>query len=282
MAILHVLLATFLVVTATACATPVDRARTALDEGDPERAAEILEELARTHPEEPGAWLALGRTRMSASQPAAAREAFERAAALVPTRPSPRILIGHTYELERRYDEAELAYEQAIAVAPAEARPERVLGVRLLRWGRARDAIPHLARATALDPASGATWNALAVAQFHAGDGGAALDTFARAIETRTELGLPFDRDLAIGLAALLVRGERWLEALEQYDSVLAHDGTFGPAHVGRALVLHELGRCAEAREAFERSVRASGDTLEARRRALEYERGPGASCVER
>jgi hypothetical protein len=46
--------------------------------------------------------------------------------------------------------------------------------------------------------------------------------------------------------------------------------------------VLHELGRCTEARDAFERSVQAAGDTLEARARALEYERGPGARCVER
>jgi tetratricopeptide (TPR) repeat protein len=264
------------------CVAPIDRARNALDEGEVELAVEILEGITREHASEPGAWLALGRARMAASRPVAAREAFERAAQLLPTRSAPRILVGHTYELERRYDEAELAYAQACAVAPTEARPERVLGVRLLRWGRAREAIVHLERAVMLDPASAATWNALAVAQFHAGDGGAALDTFARAAQTREASGLAPDRDLAIGQAALLVRSRRFEEALALYDQVVAREPRFAPAHVGRALVLHELGRCAEARAAFERSVEAAGDTLEARARALEYERGPGARCVER
>lgn len=265
-----------------ACASPLDRARMALDDGELDRAVEILEGIAAEHPEEPGAWLALGRARMAAARPVAAREAFERAAALLPRESGPRILVGHTYELERRYDEAELAYTQACEIAPDRARPERVLGVRLLRWGRANDAVPHLERAVALDPDSAATWNALAVAQFHAGDGSAALDTFARASAEREARGLGFDRDLAIGEAALLVRSQRWEEALARYEAVVAHEPRFAAAHVGRALVLHELGRCDEARAAFERSVEAAGDTLEARARVVDYERGAGLRCVER
>lgn len=280
-ALVHVVLA-WLCLVLPACPSGIERARIALDEGDTERAEEILEGIAAEHAEEPGAWLALGRARMAASRPVAAREAFERAAQLLPTRSAPRILVGHTYELERRYDEAELAYAQACAIAPTEARPERVLGVRLLRWGRSREAIVHLSRAVELDPESAATWNALAVAQFHAGDGAAALDTFARAAALREARGLPLDRDLAIGQAALLVRSARFEEALVLYDQVVARQPRFAAGHVGRGLVLHELGRCAEARVAFERSVEAAGDTLEARARALEYERGPGARCVER
>lgn len=270
------------VVQLAACASPIEQARIALDEGELDRAVEILEGITEENPREPGAWLALGRARMAASRPVAAREAFERAASLIPTRSGPRILVGHTYELERRYDEAELAYTQACAIEPTLARPERVLGVRLLRWGRAREAIAHLERAVALDPESAATWNALAVAQFHAGDGGAALDTFARASAERQARGLAFDRDLAIGEAALLVRSERFEEALARYDALVTHEPRFAAAHVGRALVLHELGRCEDARAAFERSVEAAGDTLEARARVLEYERGPGLRCIER
>ncbi|GAB4210459.1 MAG: hypothetical protein OHK0013_31090 [Sandaracinaceae bacterium] len=192
----------------------------------------------RAHPEEPGAWLALGRARMAARQPVAARAAFERAASLLPESPGPRILIGHTHELERHYDEARVAYEQAIAIAPTAPRPERVLGVRLLRWGLAAEAIPHLTRAVELDPRHAGSWNALAVAQFHAGDGSAALETFARARAT-----LPGDRDLAIGHAALLVRSRRLEEALGIYDGIVAASPRFAPAHVARGLLLHELGR---------------------------------------
>lgn len=264
----------------TGCATSsLDAARRALDDGDPERASVLLEDLVREHPEEPGAWLALGRARMAARRPVAAREAFERAAALAPSSPSPRILVGHTHELERHYDEAELAYEQACALAPTSARPERVLGVRLLRWGRARAAVPHLARAAELDPESAATWNALAVAQFHAGDGGAALDTFAQAIEDRATRGLPWSRDLVVGQAALLVRSARLEEALVAYDEIVAHDPTFAEAHVGRALVLHELGRCEEARRAMHRSADVAGHTARADARVATYDAGPAASC---
>jgi len=260
----------------------LEAARRALDEDDPERAAILLEELTREHPEEPGAWLALGRARMAARLPIAAREAFERAASLAPTSPGPRILVGHTHELERHYDEAELAYEQACALAPSSARAHRVLGVRLLRWGRAADAVSHLARAAELDPTSAATWNALAVAQFHAGDGAQALDTFARAVDDRARRGLPWDRDLAIGHAALLVRSSRLVEALAVYDEIVVHDRSFAEAHVGRALVLHELGRCAEAREAMRAAADTAGHTARADARLATYEAGPASTCVDR
>ena len=264
------------------CIPSIERARAALDEGEPERAVTLLEALAAEHTDEPGAWLALGRALMAAGRPAAARQSFERAAQLLPSRSAPRILIGHTYELERRYDEAQLAYEQACGSSPNEARPERVLGARLLRWGRAAEAVPHLARAVELDPSSASTWNALAVAQFHAGDGTAALETFARAAAAHESSGLEPDRDLALGRAALLVRFARYEEALALYDAVVAREPGFAPAHVGRALVLHELGRCEAARAALERSVRAAGDTPEARARLEEYRSGPGARCAPR
>lgn len=238
--------------------------------------------MAREHPEEPGAWLALGRAQMAADRPEAARASFEVAARLLPTRAAPRILVGHTFEMQRRYDEAELAYEQAARLEPTSARPERVLGARLLRWGRAREAVPHLARATSLDPDSARTWNALALAQLQSGDEALALETFTRALRERAERGLSLDRELAIGEAALLVRAGRLEEALARYDAIVRADPRFAPAQIGRGILLHELGRCEEALEAFRRSVDAAGDTLEARARALEYERGPARRCVRR
>lgn len=264
------------------CPTPLQRARVALEEGEIERAIEILEALSVEHPQEPGVWLSLGRAQMSASHPIAARAAFERAAQLLPDRAAPRILIGHTHELERHYDEAEIAYTQACSLEPGAPRPSRVLGLRLLRWGRAREALPHLERAAALAPDHAGTWNALALAQLHSGDGVAALATFERARADRVARGLPFDRGLAIGHAALFVRARRWEPALELYDAVIVHEPRYAPAHIGRGLMLHELGRCTEAREAFRRSVRAAGDTLEAQARALEYEEGPARRCVQR
>ncbi len=260
---------------AAGCAgPPMERARQALDEEDPARAATILEEVTRANPEEPGAWLALGRARMAAGQAISAREAFERAAALAPASPGPRILVGHTHELERHYDEARLAYEQACALAPSSARPERVLGIRLLRWGRAADAIPHLTRATELDPTSASTWNALAVAQFHAGDGTSALATFAQA-----RARFPEERDLALGHAALLVRTRELAAALAIYDAITEREPAFAAGHVGRALVLHELGRCDEALTAFRRGSEAADHAFAYEQRVIDYQNGPMQSC---
>lgn len=255
------------------CIGPMERARRALEEGDDARAIAIVEGVAREHPDEPGAWLSLGRARMETHDTAGAREAYEHAARLLPTRPGPRILIGHTYELDRDYDAARTAYESAVALAPTEARPERVLGVRLLRWGLAEDAVPHLERALALRP-DPQTWNALALARLHAGDAEGAEREWRRACRA-----FPEARSLALGLAAVLIQARRLDDALAVYDGVVAREPAFAPGHIGRALVLHELGRCVEARAALDRAVQVDPSASTTQRRA-EYLAGPAEACV--
>lgn len=261
----------------------LERARIALADDDPDTAAEWLAAVVRDHPEEPGAWLALGRALLAANRPREAREAFERAAALAPRSPRPRILIGHTHELERRYDEAELAYRQACEIAPNRARPARVLGARLLRWGRASEAIAPLTRAAELAPEHVPTWHALALAYFHANESEAALETFARARRFLERDGSSsYARELVVGEAALLVRTGRFEQALARYDEILANEPRFVAAIVGRALVLHELGRCAEAHTALRSAVEMRPGDASLRERLRAYEAGPAAHCAAR
>lgn len=236
--------------------------------GDFEAAARAFRQAAEAQPSDPRAWLALGRAEMAAERYAPAREALERAAALRPRAALPRVLIGHTWELSRRYDEALLAYRQAIESAPRSAYAHRVLGTRLLRWGRAEAAVAPLARAVELDPSHAETWNALGLARYHAEDRAGAERTFRQGMARHPE-----HTGLRLGLAALLVNAHRFEEALAIYDDVVRRAPGFAPAHVGRGILLHELGREDEAEAAFARAVTVARDRAGYQRRLDEYRR---------
>ncbi|MCB9591522.1 MAG: tetratricopeptide repeat protein [Sandaracinaceae bacterium] len=227
--------------------------RRAMVRGDFEGAARSFQAAADEHPDDPRAWLALARAEMAAERYPRAREALTRCATLRPHAALPRILIGHTWELQRHYDEALLAYRHAIEAAPRSAYAHRVMGTRLLRWGRAELSIGPLARAVDLDPTHAETWNALALARSAAGDAAGAEEAFRRGIEQR-----PDHPGLRLGLAALLVNDERYDAALAIYDAIVAERPTFAPAHVGRGILLHELGRPDEAEAAFVQAVRVA------------------------
>jgi tetratricopeptide (TPR) repeat protein len=244
-------LALALLLAAAGCAfSPMARGRSAMQMGEYEEAARHFREVAEANPGEPAPWMALGRAEMAAERFADARSAFEHVAAIRPHAATPRIMVGHTYELQRDYDGALEAYLSATEAAPESAHAHRVVGTRLLRWGRAEDAIPWLEQATQLAPDHDETWNALAMARYHAGDLEGAEREFRAAIERSPEtLGF------RLGLAALLINQERWADAIAVYDALLALQSDYAPAWVGRGILLHELGRQDEALASFERAV---------------------------
>jgi Flp pilus assembly protein TadD len=81
----------------------------------------------------------------------------------------------------------------------------------------------------------------------------------------------PEHTGLALGLAALLVNAHRFEEALEIYDGVVLRAPAFAPAHVGRAILLHELGREDDAEAAFARAAAVARDRRPYLRRLQEY-----------
>lgn len=242
--------------------------RRAMSRGDFEGAARAFAQATEADPEDPRAWLALGRAHMAAERYPRARDAFTRVAHLRRHAALPRVLIGHTWELQRRYDEALLAYRHAVEVAPESAYAHRVLGTRLVRWGRPEAAVEPLARSVALDPAHAETWNALGLARYHAEDRAGAERAFREGIARH-----PAHTGLRLGLAALLINAERFDEALAIYDAVVERVPTFAPAHVGRGILLHELGREEEAEDAFVRAVEVARRPARFRRRLEAYRR---------
>ena len=237
-----------------------------MDQGAYETAARHFREAAEANPEDPERWSELGRAEMYAERPVPARRAFERVAVLRPDDAGPRILIGMTWELERRYDEALLAYEQACQIDPDSPRGFTILGTRLLRWGETEAAVEPLARSVALDGGNAEAWNALGMARYQSGDESGAEEAFREGLARHSE-----HRGLYLGLAALLINARRHEEALAVYDAVVDRWERFAAAHVGRGILLHELGREGEAEAAFVRATRVARDPGPYLQRLNEY-----------
>ncbi len=140
------------------------------------------------------------------------------------------------------------------------------MGTRLLRWGEPEQAVEPLRRAVELGPAHAETWNALALALYHSGDLAGAERTFRRGMRQHPE-----HRGLYLGLAAILINAHRFADALRVYDAVCERWSDFAAAHVGRAILLHELGRRDEAEAAFERAVEVAPDPRPYQTRLDEY-----------
>lgn len=234
--------------------------------GDFEEGARFYREAANAAPTDAEAWLRLAKAELMAERPARAREAFERVAAIRPEDPRPVVEIGFTHELERAYDEALQSYERAVERAPTEAYPHRVMGTRLLRWGQAQAAVVPLERAVALDPEHLETWKALAIARHESGDVDGAREAYRGAIERHPE-----SVELLLGLAAAQVNARAFEDALETYGRVTDLRPRFAAAHVGRAILLHELGLEDEAEAAFEKAVDVADDPEPFRQRLADY-----------
>jgi tetratricopeptide (TPR) repeat protein len=118
----------------------------------------------------------------------------------------------------------------------------------------------------ALDEGHAETWNALGLALYHKGDARRAEAAFRDGLSRHAD-----HRSLYLGLAALLINSGRHGEALQIYDRVVSRWERFAPAHVGRGILLHELGRPDEAERAFERAVEVSRDRARYETRLAEY-----------
>ncbi|MCB9619526.1 MAG: tetratricopeptide repeat protein [Sandaracinus sp.] len=253
--------------------------RRAMAEGDFVRAAERFAQAAADAPDKGSRWLELARAELMADRPERARVAFARLAALRPRDPRPVVEIAFTHELQRDYDAALRAYGRAIEIAPESAYAHRVLGTRLLRWNQADAAVAPLERACELAPEHAETWKALGLARHQVGDLEGAEAAFRDGLRHR-----PGTRTLQLPLAALLINARRLEDALAIYDAVLENDPRFAPAHVGRGILLHELGRPDEAEAAFVRAMEVAEDPRPYHARLVAYRRlraTPGARSSE-
>ena len=133
--------------------------------------------------------------------------------------PAPRIaaLLEEAREAERvrRHDRARALYEQAVREAPdrtSEGAALRELASALLFWGEVEAAGQALERLVVVAPDEVSGWHDLGIVRARRGDPAGAERALRRAAAMA-----PADPRPRIALAALLVTGRRWDEALAEY-----------------------------------------------------------------
>ena len=165
-----------------------------------------------------------------------ARELAERAIALNDTLVDAYGLLGQIYLWKKEHDLARAQAERAVALAPSDADGYETLA-EILNWsGRADESIRLIRDAMRLNP------------------------------------HYPFFYLWTLGHAYYLT--ERRQEALDAFGKVLQQNPNFVPAHAYRAVLLSELGRTKEAREAWDQASRISpGASMPNLRERLPYKR---------
>ena len=165
-----------------------------------------------------------------------ARELAERAIALNDTLVDAYRLLGQIYLWKKEHDLARAQAERAVALAPSDADGYETLA-EILNWsGRADESIRLIRDAMRLNP------------------------------------HYPFFYLWTLGHAYYLT--QRRQEALDAFGKVLQQNPNFVPAHAYRAVLLSELGRMKEAREAWDQASRISpGASMPSLRERLPYKR---------
>jgi Flp pilus assembly protein TadD len=125
-------------------------------------------------------------------------------------------------ERARRHDRARELYQRAAREAPdrpSAALAWRELGRARLFWGELTGGEAALARAVELGPGDAGAWHDLGVVRGERGDAAGAERALRRAVALA-----PGDPRPRIALAALLVRGRRWPDALREYRALQRMD----------------------------------------------------------
>jgi len=222
------------------------------------RSAEAFQRAVDLDPSFAPAWAALAMSIWDSPQghdnPAAmedvrrrARAAAERAISL-----DPRLAEGYAARgvLRARWDwdwaGAEADLDRARSLQPGDAVSQRRYGILRLMLGRPAEAIAALRKAIDLDPLSAIAYSWLARAYVTTGDLGQANAAIGRAVEIAPESE---DMQVAQGFLALLEGNPsaamKAVDAMEEESSRL----------FGRALVEHDLGHTAAAKEALARAI---------------------------
>jgi adenylate cyclase len=165
-----------------------------------------------------------------------ARELGERAIALDNTLADAYHLLGQIYLWQKEHDRAIAQAERAIALAPNDADGYETLA-EILGWsGRAEESVRIIRHAMRLNPR------------------------------------YPFFYLWTLGHAYYLL--ERRQEALDAFGRIVQLNPNFVPAHAYRAVLLSELGRMKEAREAWDKASHLSpGAAVPGLRERLPYKR---------
>jgi len=162
-----------------------------------------------------------------------------------------RQAMAEVYLLKRDFTDALELYESLIQEVPDSPKLWNERGVVLHQAGRTAEALTSYRQATEVDPRYALAWNNVGVVLAHQSDTEEAIEAFRKALQlTSMFVGA------RLNLALLLMHLRRFQLSLEAYRQVLA-DQPSSAAWNGVGLVLVELKRFPDARNAFVRAVEA-------------------------
>jgi tetratricopeptide (TPR) repeat protein len=212
----------------------------------------LYADLAR-HPDDLAARRLLIRMLAVDSDMGAARTQVEQLRQRLPAGdPSASIELGHAFELTHQFEEALRAYDQAASEAPLSPAGPREGGMRCARWDEVEQARPRLEEAVRRGARDGETYHMLGLVLVKLGD----LAAASLAYRAGTLADAPQAREAQnwLGLATVAVIRKDAPAALAAYDQILARNGSYGPAQLGRAWALALMGRKEDARSALDRA----------------------------
>lgn len=242
----------------------MDRAVTALQQGDMVAARSRLETLARENPTHAEALRLLGKLDLHQGQPALAAERLCQAAALMPLSAETAFEAGVALLAGQRADDAVACFQSALALQPDHAGASFNLAWALRRLGRLNEAAPHLERLVGRQPDHVDAWFNLGNLYLDQGQADDAITAFAAvlrlapthwqaAVNQAAALRLtgacaqaeailrPFavtSVDAANSLGTLLTAQGRVVEALVAFDTALARHPDHPVLACNRALAV--------------------------------------------
>jgi Flp pilus assembly protein TadD len=219
------------------------------------RARTEFEQAAATAPSNPLVFWNWAVALVDVGKPEQARQHLEAALRLDPRHGPAHAEMGRVEALAGRRDAALARFATAESLGVDSAAFHANYGLELLRAQRLAEAEAHLERATLGDSTRAAAWNHLGVARLGQGRPLAAVEPLRRAHRLRPE-----DEDVRYNLANVLVRLERYREAVTLLETPRPHRP---PLLALWGMALRGAGRRDEAlpllREAAERAPRDAG-----------------------
>lgn len=145
-----------------------EKAQRHLDNGRPDEAASLLNEIVESDPADFQAWTELGTTHLVRGDIAEAETAYRRAIKERPAFVLALLNLGRVLINQKRFDESIDPLRRAIQVRPDSADAHFLLGQTYLKLKRGSKAVPHLNEAVRLNPKDKAEAHLLLAALYDA------------------------------------------------------------------------------------------------------------------
>jgi tetratricopeptide (TPR) repeat protein len=226
---------------------------------------EYLEQLVAAYPNDERAHFNLGGYHFGQQDFPQAIEHYKKATEIAPSYSSAWNLLGYAYRQNADYANAEKAFQKYIELIPGDPNPYDSYAELLLKEGKFDDSITQYRKALAIDPNFLASHTGIAANLMYMGKPDEAAAELANITKKARNDGER--RNALFALTVLHVDGGKMAKALANVDKqyALGEKTKDVPAMAGdlqlKGNILLEMGKTADARTAFERSLKMIEDS---------------------